>query len=296
MRAEESGSKPPALADRSYHVVLLCRNPQKADAARADIESTVPQASLGIVLADLSRMDQVRTAAAEIEQRLERLDVLVNNAGIQARHRESTPEGLDLLLATNHLGPFLLTNLLLPLLRESAPARIVNVASEAHKFSKLHLDDLQAARGYGPLGMRRYGETKLMNILFTRRTRTTPRRQRGHSERRTPRHGDNQPGPTAQGIRRGVIALPAHTGRGRGHIGGGRDRPVTRRCHGRLLHEREAGGPEAQPPSQRRRTRERSLETLGAANRVSPLLKATTWAPRDPLTPSGGSVPTPTLA
>jgi len=157
-----------ALAGRGYHVVLLCRNPQKADAARVEIESTVPEAALDIVLADLSRMDQVRTAAAEVDQRLERLDVLVNNAGVMARHRESTPEGLDLALATNHLGPFLLTNELLPLLRESAPSRIVNVASEAHKFGKLRLDDLQATRGYGPLGMRRYGETKLMNILFTR--------------------------------------------------------------------------------------------------------------------------------
>jgi retinol dehydrogenase 12 len=157
-----------ALAGRGYHVVLLCRNGQKADAARDDIASTVPDASLDIVLADLSRLDQVRTAAAEFRERLDRLDVLVNNAGVMARHRESTPEGLDLSLATNHLGPFLLTNELLPLLRASAPSRIVNVASEAHKFGKLRLDDLQATRGYGPLGMRRYGETKLMNILFTR--------------------------------------------------------------------------------------------------------------------------------
>jgi len=156
------------LAERGYHVVLLCRNPAKADAARADIESTVPRASLDIVLADLSRLEQVRTAAAEITERLERLDVLVNNAGIVARHREVTPEGLDLPLATNHLGPFLFTILLVPLLRKSAPSRIVMVASEAHKFSKLHLDELESPRSYGPLGMRRYGETKLMNILFTR--------------------------------------------------------------------------------------------------------------------------------
>ena len=72
------------------------------------------------------------------------------------------------MLAVNHLGPFLLTNLLLPLLEAAPPARIVNVASDAHKFGRLDLDDLQATRGYGFLGFPRYGETKLMNILFTR--------------------------------------------------------------------------------------------------------------------------------
>jgi len=157
-----------ALARGGYHVVLLCRNAERADAARADIVSTVPQASLDIVLADLSRMNQVRTAASEINDRLQRLDVLINNAGVVARHREWTADGVDLPLATNHLGPFLLTILLVPLLKKSAPSRIVNVASEAHKFGRLQLDNLENPRAYGPLGMRRYGETKLMNILFTR--------------------------------------------------------------------------------------------------------------------------------
>lgn len=158
-----------ALAERGYRVVMLCRNPRKADDARAEILSTVPAGTLDVVLADLSNMEQVRAAAAEIEERCERLDVLVNNAGIQLRHQQRTPEGLDLLIATNHLGPFLLTNLLVPLLRKSAPSRVVVVASEAHKFSKeLHMDELQAPRSYGILGMRRYGETKLMNIVFAR--------------------------------------------------------------------------------------------------------------------------------
>jgi NAD(P)-dependent dehydrogenase (short-subunit alcohol dehydrogenase family) len=160
-----------ALAERSYRVVMLCRNPKKADDARAEILATVPDASLDVVLADLSSMEQVRAAAGEIEARCERLDVLVDNAGIQVRRQQRTPEGFDLLIATNHLGPFLLTNLLVPLLRKSAPSRVVVVASDAHKFSKkLDLDDLDRPTlgGYGLLGMRRYGETKLMNILFAR--------------------------------------------------------------------------------------------------------------------------------
>jgi retinol dehydrogenase-12 len=160
-----------ALAERGYRVVMLCRNPRKADDAKAEILSTAPAGALDVVVADLSSMAEVRAAAGVIEERCERLDVLVNNAGIQLRHQERTPEGLDLLIATNHLGPFLLTNLLVPLLRKSAPSRVVVVASDAHKFSKqLHMDDLdpRARRRYGFLGMRRYGETKLMNILFAR--------------------------------------------------------------------------------------------------------------------------------
>src|SRR5439155_1598466 len=79
-----------------------------------------------------------------------------------------TPEGHDMLLAVNHLGPFLLTNLLLPLLQSSAPARVVNVASDAHRFGKLRLDILDRPHSYGLIGMPGYGETKLMNILFER--------------------------------------------------------------------------------------------------------------------------------
>lgn len=85
-----------------------------------------------------------------------------------ARKRTETDEGIDTMLAVNHLGPFLLTDLLLPKLKAAPAARIVTVASDAHKFGTLDLDDLQATRGYGFFGMARYGETKLMNILFTR--------------------------------------------------------------------------------------------------------------------------------
>ncbi len=157
------------LARAGFHVVLLCRNAERAAAAKADIDASVPGASTEIVLGDLSDMASVRAAAAEIVERLDRLDVLVNNAGLTLRgKRQVTEAGLDVMLAANHLGPFLLTNLLLPLLQASAPARIVNVASDAHRFGRIHFDDLQATRGYGFLSFPRYGETKLMNILFTR--------------------------------------------------------------------------------------------------------------------------------
>ncbi|MCU1487419.1 MAG: short-chain dehydrogenase [Actinomycetia bacterium] len=157
------------LARAGFHVVLLCRNQGRAEAAKADIDASVDGASTDIVLADLGQQADVRRAAAELEARLERLDVLVDNAGLTVRSRERTAEGHDQMLAVNHLGPFLLTNLLLPLLHRSAPSRIVVVASEAHKFRKLKVDDLEAERrGYGVLGLPRYGETKLMNILFVR--------------------------------------------------------------------------------------------------------------------------------
>lgn len=159
------------LAAAGLRTVLLCRNAERAEAARADIAATVPGAELHVVLADLGEQAQVRRAAAEVADRFDRLHVLVNNAGVilKAKQQARTAEGHDAYLATNHLGPFLLTNLLLPLLERGAPSRIVTLTSSSQKHARLHLDDLECERrGYGPFGMRRYAETKLMNVLFTR--------------------------------------------------------------------------------------------------------------------------------
>jgi NAD(P)-dependent dehydrogenase (short-subunit alcohol dehydrogenase family) len=156
------------LARDGYRVVMLCRDEGRANAAKADIDGTVPGAVTEIVLCDLGEQASVRKAATSLLERLDRLDVLVNNAGITVRGaRQVTSEGHDLMLAVNHLGPFLLTNLLLPLLEAGAPARVVNVASAAHRMGRIDFDDIEATRGYGLLSFPRYGETKLMNILFT---------------------------------------------------------------------------------------------------------------------------------
>ncbi len=157
------------LGRLGYDVVMLCRNAERAAAARDDLSDSVSDAYFSIVVADLGVMADVRRAADEIGSRFDHVNVLVNNAAIAIRKRAKTVEGNDMMLAVNHLGPFLLSNLLRPLMRDSAPSRIVTVASEAHKFGRgLDLDDFQATRGYGFLGFPRYGETKLMNILFTR--------------------------------------------------------------------------------------------------------------------------------
>ncbi len=157
-----------AIARAGYRTLLLCRNAERAAAAKAEIDGSVRDARTEIVLADLGSQAEVRRAVAELDDQIDHLDLLVNNAAISIRSRTETDEGIDSMLAVNHLGPFLLTNLLLPKLEAAPSARIVTVASDAHKFGRLDFDDLQATRGYGLLGMARYGETKLMNILFTR--------------------------------------------------------------------------------------------------------------------------------
>jgi NAD(P)-dependent dehydrogenase (short-subunit alcohol dehydrogenase family) len=119
------------------------------------------------MVADLASLADVRRLAAEIDARYGRLDVLINNAGLATRRRELTVDGFERQLAVNHLAPFLLTQLLLPKLKASASARIVNVASNAHHRAALDLDDLNwERRPYSALGA--YGATKLANILFTR--------------------------------------------------------------------------------------------------------------------------------
>lgn len=164
------------LARRGATVVLLVRSRERGEAARAEIAAQTG-ARPEVVLADLSRQADVRCAADEILSRFAAVHVLVNNAATHSWLRRRTEEGIEVQWAVNHLAPFLLTNLLLPRLIESAPARVVTVASNAHRAVRgLRWSDLEMSRGLY-LGYRQYGSTKLANLLFTRelarRTRGT---------------------------------------------------------------------------------------------------------------------------
>ncbi len=152
------------LARQGARLVLLARDAAKAEATRAAIVAETGR-PVDVLLADLADLRQVRRAAAEFKARYPRLDVLVNNAGLILNpQREVSADGYELGLATNYLGPFLLTALLLDKLRQSPAARVVNVASSVYSMAKPNLDDLQATRNYGPVGVY---NTKLFNIMFT---------------------------------------------------------------------------------------------------------------------------------
>jgi NAD(P)-dependent dehydrogenase (short-subunit alcohol dehydrogenase family) len=146
-------------------VLIGARDEARGTAAADDIRRRVPDAKLEVLAADLSRMAEVHILAEAVTARYSRLDVLVNNAGLIATKRRLTADGFESTFAVNHLAPFLLTNRLLPLLEHSAPARVVTVASAAHKqSSSIPWDDL--ARGPAEQGQA-YPLSKLANILFT---------------------------------------------------------------------------------------------------------------------------------
>ena len=155
-----------ALAMKGSRVVLTARDPAKGKSAVEEIRRRHPDAAVAAMELDLACLADVRSFAADFLERFPQLHVLVNNAGVWLGRRSTTVDGFETAFQVNHLGPFLLTNLLLDRLKGSAPARVVNVASEAHRASRLDFDDLQSERGYR--GMRAYFRTKLCNILFTR--------------------------------------------------------------------------------------------------------------------------------
>ena len=154
-----------ALAGLGATVVLVCRDRGRGEAAASEVAAAATGAKPRLELADLRELDQVRDLAGRLG-RLDAIDVLVNNAGLVVGERQLTPDGFEHTIAVNHLAPFLLTNLLLPALTASAPARIVTVASTAHRGAMLDLDDLMLERRYLP--MLAYANSKLANILFTR--------------------------------------------------------------------------------------------------------------------------------
>ncbi len=154
------------LAGMGARMVLVARDHVRGEAALARLRERAPGIPHSIHYADLSRLAEMKRVAAEIAAAESRIDVLINNAGALFNSRQVTGDGLELTFATNHLAYFVLTHGLRPRLIASAPARVVNTASDAHKGAVLDFDDLQSASGYRGFGT--YGRSKLCNILYTR--------------------------------------------------------------------------------------------------------------------------------
>ena len=156
-----------ALARMGARVTITSRDPDKGQAALADIRQQAGSDAVQCMRLDLASLAGVRRFAAEFTAGHPRLDVLINNAGLVLKERSETVEGFETTFGVNHLGHFVLTHELLPLLRRSAPARVVVLASDAHRGAPdgLDFDDLQLHRKYG--AWKAYCRSKLANLLFT---------------------------------------------------------------------------------------------------------------------------------
>src|SRR5438132_4847094 len=153
------------LARPGGTVVMACRNADPSEAARQDIVRQSGNAHVAVMIVDLASEASTRAFAKEFQRRYPRLDALVNNAGVYMSRREVTADGLERTFEVNYLSGFLLTQLLLELLKKSAPSRVVNVSSSAHRGGRIRFDDLQGEGRYG--GFRAYGQSKLAQVLFT---------------------------------------------------------------------------------------------------------------------------------
>jgi retinol dehydrogenase-14 len=153
------------LAALGSRVIVHGRNASRGRTVVEEIQTATGNQNVDLIIADLSSQKQVRQLAAEVLKRYDRLHVLVNNAGVFMNERQVTEDGLETTFAVNHLAPFLLTNLLLDLLKKSAPSRVVTVSSVVHTRGKIDFDNLQAEKRFGSYSA--YALSKLANVLFT---------------------------------------------------------------------------------------------------------------------------------
>ncbi len=153
------------LAARGAAVIMVCRDREKGMTALGEIAGSTGNGKLDLQIADLADMAQVRSLGERICSAYPRLDVLINNAGLQLWQRQVTTDGHEMTFAVNQLAPFLLTHLLLEPLKAAGAARIINVASGLHKFGRLNFDDLMFTGRYSSL--KAYGQSKLAIIMFT---------------------------------------------------------------------------------------------------------------------------------
>lgn len=153
-----------ALARKGAHVVMASRNVQKGQVALDRVKAQVPDADLALEALDLASLDSVRDFAGRFLAAYDRLDVLMNNAGVMAIPRRQTADGFEMQMGTNHLGHFALTGLLFERLAHTSGSRIVNVTSGAHAMGRINMDDLHMTKNYSRYGA--YGNSKLANVFF----------------------------------------------------------------------------------------------------------------------------------
>jgi NAD(P)-dependent dehydrogenase (short-subunit alcohol dehydrogenase family) len=154
-----------ALSNLGATVVMVMRNKERGEKAQKEIINTTENHNIDLMICDLSSMDSVRRFSKEFISKYDKLNVLINNAGAVFRKRQTTVDGFERTLAVNYLGHFLLTYELLPLLKSSAPSRIINLSSGLHKQGKIHFDDFQSEKNYN--GMAVYSNVKLMVIMYS---------------------------------------------------------------------------------------------------------------------------------
>ena len=152
------------LAAKGAQVLLACRSTQKGEQAAAAIRQELPQADVTVVELDLADLGSVQACAETVHRGWERLDLLINNAGVMAIPRQETAQGFEMQFGVNHLGHFALTGQLLPLLLKTHASRVVHVSSVAHRFGHLNFDDLHGQQKYSH--SRAYSQSKLANLLF----------------------------------------------------------------------------------------------------------------------------------
>ncbi|MFX1241762.1 MAG: SDR family oxidoreductase [Promethearchaeota archaeon] len=155
-----------ALAKMNATVVMLCRNKQRGEKAQKEIIEQSKNKNVDLLLCDLSSLKDIKNLISEFKNKYEKLHVLINNAGVMLKNRIISLDGFEMNFAVHVLGPFLLTNLLLDILKKSAPSRIIVVASAAHKRAKIDFEDLQSENKKYRL-FSAYGISKLAEILFT---------------------------------------------------------------------------------------------------------------------------------
>ncbi len=154
------------LAKMNATLVMLCRDKERGESAQNEIMELTGNKNVDLFLCDLSSLKEIRNFATEFKSKYKNLHVLINNAGVMLSKKDFSVDGFEMNFAVNHLAPFLLTNLLLDILKKSAPSRIINVGSAAHRMGKIDFEDLQRENKKGRL-MGLYGNSKLAMTLVS---------------------------------------------------------------------------------------------------------------------------------